>query len=169
MRQLHIKGVDTNQWIGLMTDDSTTWREFALAYAEFLGSRRWHKELAEFHERRFDVYCRVLGVDLSDLSTFDAHQRRLFELGFHSLATRYDSVASPFTGILYTKQPLLGIIRSYEPKFTDLLARERQLYLEAMAEIATHLWGSPNRTVTDADLVPYRVAKEHEPDPNGYW
>ncbi len=154
-----------------MTDDNgtATWQRFALAYAEFLSSRSWHQDLAEFHQRRFGVYCLLLNIDPADSPNFDPERKRLFDLGFHDLATKYDRVTSPFTGILYSKQPLLGIIRSYEPKFTDLLGREQQLFLEAMAEVAMHLWGAPDRIVTDADLVPYRVAEQHEPDPNRYW
>lgn len=151
-----------------MTDENETWRRFARVYAEFLSSRSWHEDLAGFYRRRFDVYSRLLGVDLEDSSSFDRQRQHLYDLGFRGVATRYGSLVSPFDGILYAKPPLIDVVRSFAPRFTELLDRERQLYVDVMVQTALHLWGPLPRAVTDADLVAYRVAEQHEPDPGAY-
>ncbi|MGU3438179.1 hypothetical protein ACNHUS_34870 [Actinomycetes bacterium M1A6_2h] len=141
------------------------WRPFALVYARFQGSRTWHPDLAGFYERRFEAYVALLGLELPDLSERESDRSlSLFEHGFHRLGVKYGQYLSPYDGIIAAPPLLITVVRKFDPLFRELIAKEKELILDAMAETADLLWGSPRRTVTDDDLVPYGVDAAREPN-----
>ena len=153
--------------------DADAWRPFAVAYARFEGSRDWHPDLAEFHRRRFEAYVDLLGTKLPNLvedktsENTTAEQWKedlLFKQGFHRLGVKYETFESPFAGILVAPKPLSSVIRMYDPQFLELVARQKELIIDAMVVFAQAIWGTPRRTVTDADLVPYGADAGQEPD-----
>lgn len=150
-------------------NDQPTWHDFARVHAAFKASRAWHVDLADFHRRRYDVYCQLLGIDPSDTSNFDRDQKSVHRLVFEQVAKSYTHRSSPFAGLLIAPNSVTSMVTPYLASINKLVTQEKQIYLDVMADAATYLWGPCPRVVTDADLARFGVDAANEPDEILYW
>lgn len=138
------------------------WQPFMAAYAMYLNSRQWHRDLADFYGLRYAVYCELTGID--PMEPVGGTQNELAQRILEQFANGDGHLRSPFSGLLAGPRPLIEVVQNHEPRIQASIDQQRQNYLEAMADLATMLWGTCPAAVTDDQLATRGVGAADEPD-----
>jgi hypothetical protein len=145
-----------------------TWHDFMDVFATYRASKNWHPDLAMFYQRRYDVYCELVGVDPSRTNDLDDDPKPLHWL-LCLFADDYHSLTSPFAGMLEAPESVIEVWAEHNSAINETLNKQKQNYLDVMADCATRLWGACARDVTDQQLHQHGVGKSDEPDFSDYF
>ncbi len=144
------------------------------AYAHYKGTRGLPPHLATFHEKRYRLYCDLVGIDPDnsehadpramrsrDMLLMDKHVMHRHVLA--AIATEYRTLSAPWAGLTFGPKPVGAVIRRYDESVRDLILRQQEIYLDAMVDAAEFIWGPCPRAVSDEELEQHKVSAEHHP------
>lgn len=152
---------------GRMTD-TAGWQPFMEAYAAHRASRGTHPDLANFYRRRYEVFCDLIGIELTQAEGDGWKGRAEWEL-LDAFAVAIPTLNSPFSRYLEAPSSIVALYGSFAPSINELFASQRRNYLDVMAACAARLWGVCPVLVTDDDLCRYGVGRRQEPDEVDYF
>ncbi|MFZ2239934.1 MAG: hypothetical protein WAV90_10375 [Gordonia amarae] len=144
------------------------WYAYMEAYAKYLESRRWHPDLAQFYQRRYEVCRELIGVDLEAPLGKTAARRFSQEL-LKRFAEAAGQLWSPFDGLLEAPHSVMRVYNRNNPLIRRTFDLQRQNYLNVMADYAEFLWGRCPHTLTEVEMNSHGVGRGDEPEVLDYF